>query len=103
MSNQVSERLRSLLPEDDSAHHDIGRTESIVALGAAIAGGVLARRLMRAGWIHVRGTEPPINPASREVDWKDALMWGAASGALVGTIRILSRRSASSAYQRFWR
>lgn len=101
MSNRIAESFHSVLPHDDSPQADIDRTESLVAMGAAIAGGLLARQIMKTGWKGAWGKEPPINPASREVDWKDALLWGAASGALVGAMRILSRRTASSAYRRF--
>lgn len=102
MSNRISEALHPLVHEDDSGHRDIDRAESLVTFGAAIAGGMLARKLLHSGWKTAWGKDPPLNPASRDVDWKDALLWGAVSGALVGMMRIMSRRSASSAYHRFW-
>lgn len=103
MTNRISEAFHAVVPHDDSPQADIDRTETVIAMGAAIAGGVLARQIIKAGWKGARGEEPPVNPASREVDWKDALLWGAASGALVGAMRILSRRTASSAYRHFRR
>lgn len=101
MSNRISEAYHSVIPDDDSPQADIGHTESLLTVGAAIAGGVLARQILNTGWKAARGEEPPENPASREVDWKDALLWGAVSGAFVGAMRILSRRTASSAYRHF--
>ncbi|WP_345327261.1 DUF4235 domain-containing protein [Novipirellula rosea] len=43
--------------------------------------------------------DPPMNPAAHDVAWKEAVAWGAASGALVGIARIASRRMSSGAYR----
>ena len=101
MANRISEAYESLT--DRGGHWDldeVGLSESAVTLAAAMLGGVLARQALKAGWQVAFKREPPINPASREVDWGEALLWGVASGALVGTLRIMARRGASGAYRK---
>ncbi|TWU01404.1 DUF4235 domain-containing protein [Neorhodopirellula pilleata] len=88
--------------EPDGRNAGIGKTENLMAFGAAIAATFLARNALQASWKFALNREPPKNPASSEVDWKDALLWGAVSGACVGMVRIASRRASSSAY-RSWR
>jgi len=88
--------------EPDGRNDDVGKTENLLALGAAIAATFLARNALQASWRTALDREPPKNPASSEVDWKDALLWGAVSGAVVGMVRIASRRGSSAAYNRFY-
>lgn len=78
----------------------VDRVESVLALGAAVGATFLARHALQAGWRSTLHREPPKNPASPEVDWTDALIWGAVSGALIGVVRIASRRASSNVYHR---
>lgn len=88
--------------EPDGRNSGIGKTENMMAFGAAIAATILARNALQASWKFALDREPPKNPTSSEVDWRDALLWGAISGACVGMVRIASRRASSSVY-RSWR
>ncbi len=102
------EQLRSLAEdkagtfsqEDDVAPPRADYTEQLLTFAAAAGAAVLARHLLRAGWRTTLHREPPKNPASSSVDWQDALLWGAVSGALVGVTRIVSRRASTAAYKR---
>lgn len=85
----------------DGRNPGVGKTESIVAYGAAIATTFLVRRVLHLGWRTALDRDPPKNPASHSVAWKEALVWGAVSGALVGMARIGSRRASSAAYRKF--
>ena len=85
--------------DPDDRNEGIGKTENAMAFGAAIAATFLARNALQASWKLALDREPPKNPASSEVDWKDALLWGAVSGACVGVVRIASRRASSSFYR----
>ncbi|QDT04701.1 hypothetical protein K227x_30950 [Rubripirellula lacrimiformis] len=87
--------------EPDGRNAGVGKTENLCAFGAAIAATFVARNALQAGWRATLNREPPKNPASREVDWNDALLWGLASGALVGIVRIAARRASSDAYHRY--
>lgn len=101
MANRISEAYESLTHSGgDWDPEEIGLSESAVVFGAAILGGLLAREAVKAGWQAAFREDPPLNPASSDVDWSDALLWGLASGALVGTFRIFARRGASGAYRK---
>ncbi len=79
----------------------IGQAESVLAFTAALGAGFLAREFVKSGWRSALKREPPKNPTSAEVAWKDALLWGTASGAAVGLVRILARRGASQVYRHY--
>ncbi|MCD0459697.1 DUF4235 domain-containing protein [Roseiconus lacunae] len=110
MLEQIQERVdeaRASLSEHVGGHHEpdgvnegITATENLLAYGAAIAATFVARQALQASWRTALDRDPPVNPSSPEVNWKDALLWGAISGALVGMTRIASRRSASAFYDR---
>ncbi len=87
--------------EPDGENAGIGPAEGAIALAAALGAAFVTRRLLQGGWRATFDRSPPKNSASREVDWGEALLWGAVSGAVVGVARIASRRAASSAYHRF--
>ncbi len=86
--------------QPDERNAGIGRVENLIAFAVAAGAGLVAREALQGGWRAALDRDPPKNPASHEVDWKDALLWGAMSGALVGVARIASRRATSSAYNK---
>ena len=96
-NQDVRERFGS--DEPDGRNPGIGRVESACALGAAIVTTLATRHLLEAGWRQTFDRDPPKNPASHEVHWKEALLWGAVSGAVIGVARVASRRASSSAYR----
>ena len=100
MANRISEAYETMTEgAGDWDPEDIGLSESAVTMAAAALGGVLARQAIKAGWQTAFRREPPENPVSRDVDWSDALLWGLASGALAGIVRVAARRGASSAFR----
>jgi len=99
-AHDLQEYAERYLPQSpNDRNQGISQTENALAFGVAIATTFLARRALQAGWKTALNRAPPQNPASSEVDWKDALLWGAVSGAVVGMARIASRRTSSSAYR----
>lgn len=86
----------------DERNQGISKTESLLAFGAALLAAFLARELLEVSWRKALDRDPPKNPSSREVAWREALTWGASSGALVGVARIAFRRLSTGAY-RHWR
>lgn len=72
----------------------------IVSAGAAMLAAVIIRQGMRAAWRYGRG-EPPRNPASPDVDWREAVAWTSFVGLAVGLGRLFARRGAASAWRRF--
>lgn len=87
--------------EPNERNVGIGMTESALAFAAAVGASILAREFLEAGWRTTLDRDPPKNPASSQVKWKEALLWGATSGAIVGLARIASRRLSSGAYRKF--
>ncbi|TWT56418.1 DUF4235 domain-containing protein [Allorhodopirellula solitaria] len=96
--DDVSER--SGVGQPDERNAGISTTESVIALAAAVGATFVARELLETTWRTTLDRDPPKNPASREVAWKEAMLWGAASGALVGIARIASRRLSTGAVRR---
>lgn len=89
------------LSPTDARNAGISQAEAGIAFVAALGAGYVARELLRHGWQVATKKEPPMNPASHEVAWKDALVWGAISGAVAGMVRIASRRASTATYRNF--
>ncbi len=70
-----------------------------VALGAGAASAFATRRLIRAAWKSVKGSEPPSNPAARSTTWKDAIGWAVASGIALAVTRLIAQRGAAAAWK----
>jgi hypothetical protein len=83
----------------DERNAGIAPAENALAFAVAFGATILARNALQAGWRKTLGVDPPKNPTSREVSWRDALLWGAVSGAVVGMTGIVARRASSSAYR----
>ncbi|MFC0268171.1 DUF4235 domain-containing protein [Kushneria aurantia] len=72
---------------------------TLVGTSTAIVTGVATRQLLkRTSRRHLLA--PPVNPDEPGVRWRDALLWGAASGVTVGMARILGWKAASSGMRR---
>ena len=102
MLEQIQQKLDELKSDETpgDANAGIEPAENALALVAAMGATLLARNALQAGWEQAFKRQAPKNPASPEVNWKEALVWGAASGAMVGLARIASRRLSSKAYQK---
>ena len=94
------DKVRRTLDTPTGENQGIDPAESAIALAAAVGATFLTRQLIRSTWRTTLDREPPKNPASPTVQWKEALLWGAASGALVGIARIASRRASSGVYRK---
>ena len=67
--------------------------------GAAILGAIAARKLLHTGWRLAMHRDPPENPADPRVDWTEALVWSALTGAAIGISRMLAQRAATSGWE----
>ncbi|MBZ9539311.1 DUF4235 domain-containing protein, partial [Modicisalibacter tunisiensis] len=72
---------------------------SLISAGTAIAAGIAVRNGTRKVYERKVG-KAPLDPYERDVRWRDALVWGAASGILVGVARVAGRRLGSEALPR---
>lgn len=73
---------------------------SALTYSAAVGAGMLARKAVHTTYRKRTGSEPPENPARRDTGWGEALLWGVASGALVGAARVVGQRIGDEARQR---
>ncbi len=91
---------RSLQELNDNV---LTRDNAWTALGlvAAVAGAVIARSLLKAGWRSATGEEPPLNPDAADSTWREALAWAVVTGAIAGVARSLFRGGASKARRRW--
>jgi hypothetical protein len=64
---------------------------------AAIAFGT--RSVLKRAWKFATNKEAPLNPATPGVVWKEALLWGALTGLVVGVLRVAARRATAH----YWR
>lgn len=67
----------------------------LVAAGAGMAGGFVARKLITLAWKKSTGKEPPTNPESPEVDLTEALGWAIVMGVGMEVTRVLATRVAA--------
>lgn len=71
------------------------RRREAVGAAAALAAAALAQWALRQGGRRTSGSEPPDDPADVGTSWRAALAWGAGSGIVMGTARVLGRRLAA--------
>lgn len=68
-------------------------------VSAALAG-IAARKLLTTGWQKTTGRNPPANPAAPGTEWREALPFAIASGAVMGLARMLATRRAAGYYKK---
>ncbi len=72
---------------------------TIVGTVTAGAAGVLVRQTMKQTFRYGM-FEPPVNPDRDDINWRQAILWGAASGMAVGAARIVGWKIASAGMRR---
>lgn len=83
-----------------SGAKDSSKVWGIFSLVAALLAAAAARKALNASWKAATGKEPPANPASPDVDMREALAWAAVSGTIVAVARMLATRRAAQYYAR---
>ena len=72
-------------------------SKSLVLVAVGILVPMIAARGARAvtgkGYSLLTSEDPPRNPASPEVEWKDAIVWTIVSGIVGGLARLAVRRA----------
>ncbi len=69
-----------------------------LSLGAGALAAIAMRRVVAAVW--PGGSNPPLNPADRRIDWGEAAVWAIASGVGGGVARLVSKRAAAGAWEK---
>jgi hypothetical protein len=67
---------------------------------AAVAAGIVARKVAEKMWVKTTGKTPPDEPESPDVHWAEAVGWSLLSGTTVAVARLLATRKATGAWQR---
>lgn len=67
----------------------------VLGMAAPVVAAVVARKALTTGWQAATGVEPPENPADPSTDWREAVLWGALTGAVIGLARMLASREAA--------
>ncbi len=70
----------------------------IMGMAAAVLATLVAQQTLQAGWRLATGEKPPTVPEDPETSMAQAVAWAAASGALVGLLRLVFVRKAASFY-----
>ena len=69
-----------------------------LALGSAFIASFAVKNLIRAGWRTFTDDDPPLNPASLETDWNEAITWTVVTGIAAGLTRLIVRRGAAATW-----
>lgn len=72
----------------------------VVGAGAAALGGLVMRQALTQAWKVAKHDDPPLDPSSSDVEWKDAIAWTVATGVMMGIGRLVARRGAAAGWQR---
>jgi hypothetical protein len=71
-----------------------------VAAGATSLGGRWVRQGLDHAWRLTAHEDPPTDPGSPDVPWRDAILWTVATGVVVGLGQLLIRRGLESGWSR---
>lgn len=72
----------------------------LLGTSAAVLAGVITKKITTRAWQKTRHSDPPANPAAWETTWAEALAWSAATGVVVGIMRMLAARGAVEGWRR---
>jgi pantothenate kinase type III len=86
--------------EGDKGNDDGKLGYKLLAMGAALFGAALARKILTIGWKAATGKEPPANPEHPDVTWVEATSWAVASGVVVGLVKLVAQRQVAATWQR---
>ena len=74
---------------------------NLFALTAVVIGAAAAKTAMEKGWRLTTGEDPPLSTAVEDTSWREAVVWGVVTGAIVGLASMLSHRGAALAWKRW--
>lgn len=84
--DSVTDKISDYLDDEDGVN---GLLVSFIAAGSAY----LVRKALGYGWKKTMKTDPPKNPADRDVSLKEALAWTLISGVIAALVRLFVRRN----------
>ena len=84
----ILEKIKDMVDADDE-----GAVNGLLVSGAAVAGSLLTKRLIGYIWKNTMKSDPPKNPADRNVSWKEAVAWSLLTGVVASMVKLLVRRN----------
>lgn len=72
---------------------------ALISMAAASAAAVTVRGALRTAWRATTDRDPPEDPSSPDVDWKEALLWALCSAGFVALGRTVAQRAAGAGYR----
>lgn len=76
-------------------------TYALLAAGSAVLAARITLSALTKSWKAIKKTDPPENPAALDTSWKEALLWSAATGMIVGVVRMLAKRGTAAGWNKF--
>jgi hypothetical protein len=70
-----------------------------VASGATTVAGLAVRKGLDRAWRLATDENPPDDPGSKDVAWRDAILWTVATGVAVGLGRLFAQRGAAAGWE----
>jgi hypothetical protein len=86
MFDSVADKVSDYLDDEDGIN-------GLLVSGIAAGGAFLVRRALGYGWKKTMKSDPPKNPADRNVDFKEALAWTLLTGVVAALVRLFIRRN----------
>ncbi|MGB3848810.1 MAG: DUF4235 domain-containing protein [Tunicatimonas sp.] len=86
MLDSLTDKISDYLEDEDGA-------SGLLVSGIAAGGAFLVRRALGYGWKKTMKSDPPKNPADRNVDIKEALAWTLLTGVIAALVRLFIRRN----------
>jgi uncharacterized BrkB/YihY/UPF0761 family membrane protein len=74
---------------------------SAVVTGASAITMLAMRHGLNQAWRVAKADDPPENPASSDVTWRDAIAWTLATSIVIGLGRLLTLRGAAAGWTHF--
>lgn len=73
----------------------------VFALGSGLVAAKVTGKVLDRGWRKAAGgAAPPRNPAAPGTQWKEAVIWSAASGTALAISRMLAQQGAAVAWRK---
>ena len=71
---------------------------TLMSMVAVLGAAAVAKKALQTSWKTATGKNPPANPADPDVEVREAVLWAAISGALIGLARMFAARRAANYY-----
>lgn len=79
---------------------DNQRLYDILATSSGVLAGILVTKALEKAWRKVKNEDPPADPASEDVSWRDAIGWTLASGVVIGLTKLLVEKGATEGWKK---